>query len=102
MTMGDRGNRALLRATRVWLPLAIAAAGVVLIVVGGGDVTTSDTSVGGFRSSTSALGLVLIGVAVIVAMVNWLFRLGAKSNRDRERDEQAREYFDEHGRWPDE
>jgi hypothetical protein len=98
--MGNRGNRALLRATRLWLPLAIAVAGVVLIVVGGGDVRS--TSFAGFGSSTAALGLVLIGVALIVWMVNWLLRLGVKSNRDRERDEAAREYFDEHGRWPDE
>jgi hypothetical protein len=100
--VGSRGNRALLRATRLWLPLAIALAGVVLVVVGGGDVSTSESSFGGFGSSTAALGLVLIGVAVIVSMVNWLFRLGVKSNRDRERDERAREYFDEHGRWPGE
>jgi membrane protein implicated in regulation of membrane protease activity len=100
--VGNRGHRALLRATRLWLPLAIALAGVVLIVVGGADVTTSDSSFAGFGSSTSALGLVLVGVAVMVAMLNWLFRLGVKSNRDREREEQARKYFDEHGRWPGE
>jgi hypothetical protein len=34
-------------------------------------------------------------------MLNWLFRLGVESNRDREREERAREYFDRHGRWPE-
>ena len=35
-------------------------------------------------------------------MINWMFRMSVESNRDREREEEAREYFDEHGRWPDE
>jgi hypothetical protein len=28
--------------------------------------------------------------------------MSVDSNRDREREEEAREYFDRHGRWPDE
>jgi hypothetical protein len=46
------------------------------------------------------VGLLL--VALIVWMVNWMFRLSVQSNRDRDVEEEAREYFDRHGRWPDE
>ena len=80
----------MLTLTRIWLPLAIAVAGVVALVVGHGD------------TPTAAAGVVLLGVALTVWMINWLFRMSVESNRDREREEEAREFFDEHGRWPDE
>jgi hypothetical protein len=80
----------LLGLTRVWLPLAIAVAGVVAIVIGRG------------HTAVAGAGVVLLGIALIVWMINWLFRMSLESNRDREREEEAREYFDEHGRWPDE
>jgi hypothetical protein len=31
-----------------------------------------------------------------------MFRMSVASNRERDREEEAREYFDRHGRWPDE
>jgi drug/metabolite transporter (DMT)-like permease len=79
----------LLKITRIWLPVAIAVAGVVAIVLGRG------------HTALAGAGVVLLGTAVMVWMVNWLFRLSLESNRDREREEEARVYFDEHGRWPD-
>ena len=57
---------------------------------------------GSAKGSLAATGVVLMGVALIVWMINWLFRMSIESNRDRDREEEAREYFDEHGRWPDE
>jgi hypothetical protein len=82
----------LLNATRVWLPLAIAVAGVVLIVDGHGRS----------NSVAAAAGVALIVVALTVWLLNWLYRLGIQSAKDRDREEDARRYFDEHGRWPDE
>jgi heme A synthase len=81
----------LLTATRVWLPVAIAAAGVVAVILGG----ASD-------SVLSAAGVALILTALVVWMINWMYRMSVQSNRDREREEEAREYFARHGRWPDE
>ena len=84
------GSRWLLAATRVWLPLAIAVAGTVAIVVGHGN------------TATASAGVALIIAALIVWMINWMYRMSVESNRDRDREEEAREYFDRHGRWPDE
>jgi hypothetical protein len=34
-------------------------------------------------------------------LLNVLYRIGVQGDREREREEEARRYFDEHGRWPD-
>ena len=44
----------------------------------------------------------LVGSGLSVLLLNWLFRLGAEGDRERDAEESAREYFGEHGRWPDE
>jgi ABC-type transport system involved in cytochrome bd biosynthesis fused ATPase/permease subunit len=82
--------RLLLTATRVWLPIAIAVAGVVAIAIGRG------------HTAVAAAGVVLLGTALIVWMINWLFRMSVQSNLEREREEDARQYFDRHGHWPGE
>ncbi len=83
---------------RLWLPLAIALAGVVLIVIGHARYSNLASS----RSLESAAGVSLLLVALIVWMINWMYRLSLRSNADRESEERAREYFDRTGRWPDE
>jgi hypothetical protein len=84
-------SQLLLTLTRVWLPIGIAVGGVVAIIVGGG-----------VDSGVSATGVGLLIVALIVWLLNWMFRLSVASNQDREKEEEARRYFDQHGRWPDE
>jgi hypothetical protein len=69
---------------RVGLPVAIAVAGVVLLIVG--------------DDAGRGAGIVLIGVGGLVALANAFIRLGLQSERDREREELRRE----RGRWPDE
>ena len=44
----------------------------------------------------------IIGVAGGVLMVVVIFYFLATGKGDRERDEEARRFYDEHGRWPDE
>jgi hypothetical protein len=85
------GRRVLLALTRVGIPLAMVAAGIGAIVAEHGR-----------DDSTSAAGVALIIAALIVWLLNWMFRMSVQSNRDREREEEARTYFDQHGRWPDE
>jgi hypothetical protein len=86
-------ERAGITFVRTGLPLLIAVVGVVI------------AATGDFSSKTdgrTGAGIVLVGVALMVWMLNWLFRMSIESNGDREREEMAREYFDTHGRWPDE
>jgi protein-S-isoprenylcysteine O-methyltransferase Ste14 len=91
-------RRLVMSLTRVWLPLAIAVVGLVLIVLGHGTYSDLANS----RSLESAAGVALLLVALCVWMLNWMYRLSVRSNEDREYEERAREYFDRTGRWPDE
>ncbi len=74
-------------ALRYALPSAIVLAGVVVMALGG------ETNLEGGG------GIVSAGLAVF--FVNWLFRAGAAGDREREREDAAREHFEQHGRWPD-
>jgi hypothetical protein len=74
---------------RIGLPAAIAAAGGVLLITGDDE-------------NSQGAGVALIGCAVLVVMFNLFLRLGWRDQRDREREELAREHFDRTGRWPDE
>ncbi|HSO99173.1 MAG TPA: hypothetical protein VLP43_09505 [Solirubrobacteraceae bacterium] len=85
-----REPRLLLALTRVFLPLSLVVIGILAIIAGHG------------RTPLAGAGVVLLGVAVMVWLINWMFRLSVQSNRDRETEERAREYYDRHGRWPDE
>jgi hypothetical protein len=76
-----------LNAVRYWLPAVIAAAGVIIALAGS-------------SSALDALGASLVGAALVVLLINLFIRLSLQSNRDREREDRARAFFDEHGRWP--
>ena len=43
----------------------------------------------------------LVGSGLALLLLNVLFRYGAKGDKDRDAEEAAREYFAQHGRWPD-
>jgi hypothetical protein len=75
---------------RVWLPIAILLAGIVLIVVRGGDETSIDGAAA------------LWGAGLSVMLLNWLHRIGVSGDSARVEEDEARAYFDRHGRWPDE
>ena len=42
-----------------------------------------------------------VGAGLALLLLNVLFRYGAKGDKDRDAEESAREYFAQHGRWPD-
>jgi membrane-associated phospholipid phosphatase len=78
-----------LKFVRYWLPAIVVVAGVVsLIVIGTGWALEGAAGV--------------VGAGLAIWMVNILFRIGASGDRERDREEEARRYLDEHGRWPDE
>jgi hypothetical protein len=47
-------------------------------------------------------GALFISAATAVLLLNFLFRIGVEGDRERDREDAARRYFDEHGHWPDE
>jgi hypothetical protein len=77
-------------AIRYLLPLAIFLLGCALLIADGGGTTGWE----GFFMAT--------GAALSVLLLNWLFRLGAEGDRERDAEEQAREHMARTGRWPDE
>ena len=78
-----------LRAVRYWLPVALVLAGIVSLFV----IDDSD------RYEAFAM---LVGSGLSVALLNVLFRYGSKGDQEREAEDAAREYYAQHGRWPDE
>ena len=70
-----------LTLVRIWLPAAIALAGVLLVVLGG--------------EVARGAGVVLIGSALLVVLANVLMRLGLQSEREREEEQRRRD----EGRW---
>jgi protein-S-isoprenylcysteine O-methyltransferase Ste14 len=88
---------ALMQFTRYWLPGGIAVVGVVLIALGHGAYSKSTSA----HSLESATGVALLLVALIVWMINWMYRLSIRSNLERDQEERAREHFDRTGRWPE-
>ena len=64
--------------------------------------TAAYSNLANTHSLESAAGVSLLLVALIVWMLNWMYRLSIRSNEEREAEERAREYFDRTGRWPDE
>jgi hypothetical protein len=47
-------------------------------------------------------GAMFISAATAVLLLNVLFRIGMEGDKARDKEEDARRFFDEHGRWPDE
>jgi hypothetical protein len=74
---------------RYGLRVAMVIAGIVLLAM----------NLGGFEVDGFALA---VGGGLSVLLINFLFRLGVSGDQKRQREEEARRYFDEHGVWPDE
>jgi hypothetical protein len=83
------GEEKLLVFVRYVLPALIVVGGLVPLLV---------------SDSQSALhgSMGIIGAGIAVWLLSYFYRVGASGDRDRDAEEEAREYFDRHGRWPDE
>jgi hypothetical protein len=73
---------------RYVLPAVICLAGVILIALDPGGVGLEG-------------GLAVIGAGLSVALLNFLHRIGVSGEGERDEEEEARRFYDEHGRWPD-
>ncbi len=73
---------------RYGIGAVMVIAGIVLLI------TVPGTGVDGFAMA--------VGGGLAVVLINVLFRFGAEGDLERIREEEARQFFDEHGVWPDE
>ena len=71
---------------RYGIPLVLFMAGCAVAAVGG--------KIG------LAAGAMFVSAATAVLLLNVLYRIGVKGDEERDREEEARRYFDEHGHWP--
>lgn len=82
-----RSARIALMGVRYALPAVLVGAGVTLILL-----RPNDEIVG--------MGVGLAMAALVVFLLNAFMRAGIQSQRDRDREEEARLHFDRYGRWP--
>ena len=79
----------ILAFVRYGLPALLVLAGFVLLFA-----APNSTRYEGFS--------MCVGAGLAIWLLNWLFRLGAEGDRERDAEEAAREHFARTGRWPDE
>jgi hypothetical protein len=80
------GESRLLFVVRYVIPALLIVAGFVVLFLPG---------------SSKAEGFALfVGAGVSVLLLNVLYRIGVSGDAERDREEAARLYFDEHGEWP--
>ena len=75
-----------LKLVRYGIPAAFIVAGFVVLAL--------DSS-----QWVSWAGFVGAGIAIL--LLNFLFRMSFEGESDRDREQYARDFFDKHGRWPD-
>ena len=74
---------------RYGLPALLVLAGFVLLFAADGSTRWDGWAM-------------CVGAGLAVLLLNWLFRLGAKGDEERHREDAAREEFARTGKWPDE
>ena len=77
-----------LSAIRYVLPAGLIVAGFVILAVVDGDLKWDGWAM-------------FVGSGLALLLLNVLYRYGVKGDQERNQEEQAREYFAQHGRWPD-
>jgi hypothetical protein len=68
------------------LPITICVGGLIAIAV---------------EPDNAEAGMMIVGAGLSVWLLNFLYRVSVSGDADRDREDQARQYFDRHGRWPD-
>jgi hypothetical protein len=69
------------------LPALIVLGGLIAIIAAPGEAEA---------------GAMIVGAGLSVWLLNLLYRVGLSGDRERHTEDEAREYFDRHGHWPDE
>jgi hypothetical protein len=79
-------NEHVVRAIRYGIPAAFIVTGQIVLIATGDAVNWA-----GFT-----------GAGMAILLLGALVRIGNEGDRERDREDAARAYFTEHGRWPDE
>lgn len=79
----------MMKVVRIWIPAAILVAGLAILLI-----RRDETGLDAWA--------VLWGAGLSVALLNWLHRVGVSGDRERDQEDEARRYLEEHGHWPDE
>jgi hypothetical protein len=77
-----------MRFVRYGIPSLLFLGGVLMLVI-----EPNTVGIEGFAMAT--------GAALAVLLLNALFRAGVQGDRERDREAEARDYLEKHGRWPD-
>ena len=78
----------LLLVVRYVLPAGVVLAGVLIFLL------APDSS--RFEGAAAC-----VGAGLSILLLNVLYRAGVRGDADRENEERARDFFDDHGYWPD-
>ena len=78
-----------LQTVRYALPAALILAGFVILAVVDRDLKWDGWAM-------------CVGSGLALLLLNVLYRYGVKGDEERVEEERAREYFAQHGHWPDE
>ena len=80
-----------MKIVRVWLPLVVTTVGAVMMVSGliRDDLPWAEG------------GGLIVSAGLSIWLLNVLHRVGVSGDRARDEEDEARAYFDRHGRWPD-
>lgn len=84
-----RSPVSLVSFVRWWLPAIVVAAGFVAVAI--------NPTLQGLEGAAH-----IVGAGLAILLLNLLVRVGFSGDRDRDDEDAARAYFDEHGFWPDE
>ena len=77
-----------MRFIRYGLPALICIGGVAAIVI--------EPNRNGLEGA-----VLIVSAGLSVWLLNWLYRVGVSGERERDREDDARAFFDRHGVWPD-
>lgn len=89
LTAAPEGRSIGLLVLRYGIGGVMVLAGIVMLIV-----DPAGLGVDGFAMA--------VGGGLSVLLINFLYRLGVSGDRERDEEEMARRYFDEHGEWPEE
>jgi len=76
-----------IQLARFWLPVVICVVGIVLAIAYPDRIEAA---------------ILIVSAGLSVWLFNWLYRVGVSGEKERDAEDEAREYFAKHGRWPDE